>query len=43
MELNYLQAKELNKALSPIFSLGNKWLPLLEIKEIESDYCFENH
>lgn len=41
MELNYLQAKELNKALSPIFSLGNKWLPLLEIKEIESDYKYE--
>jgi len=41
MELNYLQAKELNIALSPIFSLGNKWLPLLEIKEIETDYKYE--
>jgi hypothetical protein len=41
MELNYLQAKKLNIALSPLFSLGNKWLPLLEIKEIESDYKYE--
>lgn len=41
MEINYLQAKELNKALSPIFSLGNKWLPLTEIKEIEADYKYE--
>jgi hypothetical protein len=42
MELNYLQAKKLNIALSPLFSLGNKWLPLLEIKEIEADYKYEN-
>lgn len=41
MELNYFQAKELNKALSPIFTLGNKWLPLTEIKEIEADYKYE--
>ncbi|MFY8019758.1 MAG: hypothetical protein ACOVP1_01120 [Bacteroidia bacterium] len=41
MELNYLQAKELNEALSPIFNLRNKWLPLLEIKEIEADYKYE--
>ncbi len=41
MELNYLQAKKLNIALSPLFSLGNKWLPLLEIKEIEADYKYE--
>jgi hypothetical protein len=41
MELNYFQAKDLNKALSPIFTLGNKWLPLTEIKEIEADYKYE--
>ena len=41
MELNFFQAKELNKALSPIFTLGNKWLPLKEIKEIEADYKYE--
>ncbi len=41
MELNFFQAKELNKALSPIFTLGNKWLPLTEIKEIEADYKYE--
>ena len=41
MEINFFQAKELNKALSPIFTLGNKWLPLTEIKEIEADYKYE--
>jgi hypothetical protein len=43
MELNYFQVKDLNKVLSPIFTLGNKWLPLTEIKEIEANYKYETN
>ena len=41
MDLNFNQAKELNEALSPVFNLRLKWLPLLEIKEIDADYKYE--
>lgn len=41
MNLSFKQAKKLNDAISPVFSLDMQWLPMTEIKALDDNIKYE--
>ncbi len=41
MNVSFSQAKQLNDAFSPVFSLHMQWLPMTEIKSLDDSVKYE--